>query len=61
MGLVFYSLAIGQLFFSSGIINLDKSMAGMENIILGGKLDSGNLNKKINLIKDKLFIYLLVN
>ena len=36
-------------------------MAGMENIALKNKLDLGNLDKEVDLIKDKLFIYLLVN
>ena len=61
MGLIFFKFIIGQLFFGGGIINLDKSMAGIENMVFGGELNSGNLDKKIDLIKDKLFIYLLAN
>ena len=33
----------------------------MENMTPGGEFDLGNLDKKVDLIKDKLFIYLLVN
>ena len=36
-------------------------MAGIENIVFIGEFNSGNLNKEMNLIKDKLFVYLLVN
>ena len=36
-------------------------MAGIKNMAFKGELDSGNLDKKINLIKDKLFAYSLVN
>ena len=33
----------------------------MENIIPKGKFNSGNLDKEINLVKNKLFAYLLAN
>ena len=36
-------------------------MAGMENIAPKNKLNSSNSDKDLDLIKDKLFTYLLTN
>ena len=36
-------------------------MAGIENIAFKGKLNSGDSDKKVDLIKNKLFAYLLAN
>ena len=46
--MVFYLFAAGQSLSGSGIINLDKRMAGIKNIALKGEFDSGDLNKRIN-------------
>ena len=54
-------MTIGQPLFGHGIRNLNKNMAEIKNIIPKDKLGSDNLNKKINLIKNKLFIYSLAN
>ena len=59
--MAFYLLTIGQPLFGGGIINLNKGIAGIENITPKNKLNSGNSDEEVNLIKDKLFIYLLVN
>ena len=59
--MVFYLFATGQPLFNNGIINLDKAMAGMENMAPKNEFNSGNSDKKINLAKNKLFIYLLAN
>ena len=59
--LVFYLFTTSQPLSGGGIINLNKGMAGMENIAFRGELNSDNLDKKINLIKDKLLIYSLTN
>ena len=61
MGLVFNLFIIGQPLSSGDIINLNKNMAKIKNITPKGELNSNNSNKEVNLIKNKLFIYLLVN
>ena len=51
----------GQPLFGGGTVNLDKNIIKVENIAPKNKFNSNNLNEEINLIKNKLFIYLLVN
>ena len=36
-------------------------MAGIKNMVFKGELTSGDLDKEIDLVKDKLFTHLLIN
>ena len=59
--MAFCLFVVGQPLFGGGIMNLDEGIVGMENIVFKNKFNFGNLDEEINLIKDKLFVYLLAN
>ena len=61
IGLAFYLFIINQPFSGSDIVNLNQGIIEIENITLEDKFNSNNLNKEVDLVKDKLFTYLLVN
>ena len=42
-------------------MNLDKNITRIKNMVLKGELDLGNLDKKVDLVKNKLFTHLLAN
>ena len=59
--MAFYLFAAGQPLSNNNIVNLDKGITKIENIAFRSEFNSNNLNKKINLIKDKLFAHSLAN